>query len=156
MKVPSWPECSGTLSTVLPGVLLLVLLSPPSVKRSCYSAVSQLPLSSRNAIIYSCVFLPALKGDAKKKKEKKEKRKRKAASRWIASEISSCYIIVLALKTKQNAPNDADRPCFSKHRGCGQRHPHHPTVCSFTPNHGDLLSFGLGIHNAPSSPELCA
>ena len=141
----SAPRCAS-VSASLPSQCEAKLL------QCCLPAPSELP--KRN-YIFMCVSSSSQRG-CQKKKEKKEKRKKKAASRWIASEISSCYIIVLALKTKQNAPNDADRPCFSKHRGCGQRHPHHPTVCSFTPNHGDLLSFGLGIHNAPSSPELCA
>lgn len=65
---------------------------------------------------------------------------------WKASEISSCYIIDLALKRKQ--PSNTDQNFFffflNKHYGSWQQQRLcYSGACSFSPNHSDLLSFGL-------------
>ena len=76
-------------------------------------------------------------------------------SRWTVLEISSCYTIVLALKTKHNHPNRLFFFFFFTSILALTSASRLLPSLSFSSGHSNLLSLEPRSPDAPSSPGLC-
>lgn len=105
-------KSSVILSTVLPGHM------PHASVSACRSqwreAVTWLSLPAHSELLKgNAVFVSVSSSSQTKAFPQKREKSYFLNSRWTASEISSCYIIVLALKEKkQNPPNNTDQTGF--------------------------------------------